>query len=55
MTDIKQCIDFANDTNFCFLATNDEDQPRVRALAFWFADENGFYFQTADKNLFKDN
>jgi uncharacterized pyridoxamine 5'-phosphate oxidase family protein len=28
------------------VATCDGDQPRVRALGFWFADETGFYFQT---------
>ncbi|MDP1552128.1 MAG: pyridoxamine 5'-phosphate oxidase family protein [Methanobacteriaceae archaeon] len=27
------------------MATAEGDQPRVRALGFWFADETGFYFQ----------
>ncbi len=43
--DLKDCIKFANETPVCYLATADGDQPRVRALGFWFADETGFYFQ----------
>ncbi|MBP1683531.1 MAG: pyridoxamine 5'-phosphate oxidase-related FMN-binding protein [Ignavibacteriaceae bacterium] len=43
---IKNCIDFANETRVCYLATCEDGQPRVRALGFWFADETGFYFQT---------
>lgn len=43
--DIKDCIKFANETPVCYLATVEGDQPRVRALGFWFADESGFYFQ----------
>lgn len=43
--EFKDCIDFANGTPVCYLATADGDQPRVRALGFWFADETGFYFQ----------
>jgi pyridoxamine 5'-phosphate oxidase len=43
--DIKDCIKFANETPVCYLATAEGDQPRVRALGFWFADETGFYFQ----------
>jgi pyridoxamine 5'-phosphate oxidase len=46
MMNIKNCIDFANEVKLCFLATNENDQPRVRALGFWYADESGFYFQT---------
>ncbi|MDB4584730.1 pyridoxamine 5'-phosphate oxidase family protein, partial [Draconibacterium sp.] len=30
----------------CFLATTDGDQPHVRALLLFFADETGFYFGT---------
>lgn len=44
---IHDCIKFANENPICFLATADKDQPRVRALGFWFADETGFYFQTS--------
>jgi uncharacterized pyridoxamine 5'-phosphate oxidase family protein len=43
--DLKDCIKFANETPVCYLATAEGDQPRVRALGFWFADETGFYFQ----------
>lgn len=41
----EDCIKFANDTPVCYLATVEGDQPRVRALGFWFADKNGFHFQ----------
>jgi pyridoxamine 5'-phosphate oxidase len=52
--DIKDCIRFANDNKICYLATAEGDQPRVRALGFWFADESGFYFQTgAIKEFYK--
>lgn len=43
--DLNECIKFANETPVCYVATLDGDQPRVRALGFWFADETGFYFQ----------
>jgi pyridoxamine 5'-phosphate oxidase len=43
--DFEDCIKFANDTPVCYLATTEGDQPRVRALGFWFADKNGFHFQ----------
>ncbi|MDP4276217.1 MAG: pyridoxamine 5'-phosphate oxidase family protein [Bacteroidota bacterium] len=44
---LQDCMLFANENPLCFLATAEGDQPRVRALGFWFADETGFYFQTA--------
>jgi uncharacterized pyridoxamine 5'-phosphate oxidase family protein len=43
--DFNDCIKFANKTPVCYLATMDGNQPRVRALGFWFADDKGFYFQ----------
>lgn len=50
---IQDCISFANENKLCFLATTEGDQPRVRALGFWFADETGFYFQTGSvKDLY---
>lgn len=52
MADIKNCIDFTNEVKLCYLATVDKDQPRVRVLGFWFADETGFYFQTGDVKEF---
>ncbi len=44
---IQDCIKFTNENPICYLATVEDDQPRVRAMGFWFADETGFYFQTA--------
>jgi len=45
MADMKQYYDFANANKTCFLATVEDDQPRVRGLAFWKADASGYYFQ----------
>jgi uncharacterized pyridoxamine 5'-phosphate oxidase family protein len=45
--DIHDCIKFSNNNPICFLATVEDDQPRVRALGFWFSDDTGFYFQTS--------
>jgi len=41
---LQDCIKFATDNSICFVATTDGDQPRVRVIALWFANENGFYF-----------
>ncbi|MCX5826718.1 MAG: pyridoxamine 5'-phosphate oxidase family protein [Deltaproteobacteria bacterium] len=38
-------VKFANENPAAWVATSDGDQPRVRGLALWFADEKGFYFQ----------
>ncbi|MBN2321775.1 MAG: pyridoxamine 5'-phosphate oxidase family protein [Acidobacteria bacterium] len=43
--DFKEYADFANQNQPCYLATVEGDQPRVRCLSMWFADETGFYFQ----------
>jgi pyridoxamine 5'-phosphate oxidase len=43
---LQECIKFANENPVCFLSTTDGDQPRVRGVLMWFADENGFYFET---------
>jgi uncharacterized pyridoxamine 5'-phosphate oxidase family protein len=45
--DFKDCVNFANEVRVCYLATDDGGQPRVRALGMWYADETGFYLQTA--------
>ncbi len=45
MKTIQDCIRFTNENPYCYLATVEGDQPRVRALGFWLADESGFYFQ----------
>lgn len=42
---IKEYADFANENPTCWLSTLDGDQPRVRAMGMWYADETGFYFQ----------
>lgn len=44
--DLKDCTDFAQENPVCYVATSEEDQPRVRAFRMWFADESGFYFHT---------
>lgn len=49
---IQDCIKFSNENPLCYLATVEQDQPRVRALGFWFADETGFYFQTSSVKEF---
>ena len=44
--DLQDYITFANEHPVCQLATIEGDQPRVRTLLLWYADESGFYFQT---------
>jgi uncharacterized pyridoxamine 5'-phosphate oxidase family protein len=52
--DFKDCVKFANDVKVCYLATVDKGKPRVRALGMWFADDTGFYLQTATmKDLYR--
>ncbi len=43
--EFKEYVEFANANKTCYLATVDGDQPRVRAMGMWYADETGFYFQ----------
>ncbi|NYB51384.1 MAG: pyridoxamine 5'-phosphate oxidase family protein [Methanobacteriaceae archaeon] len=45
--EFADCVKFANENPVAWLATVDGDQPRVRGMGMWFADETGFYFQTA--------
>lgn len=42
--ELQDCITFATENPVCYIATIDGDQPRVRAVLMWFADESGFYF-----------
>jgi uncharacterized pyridoxamine 5'-phosphate oxidase family protein len=49
---LQDCIKFTNENPICYLATVENDQPRVRAIGFWFADETGFYFQTSTTKEF---
>ena len=44
-TSFRECLSFANSHRFCTIATVDRDQPRVRIVRLWFADDTGFYFQ----------
>ncbi len=51
---IQDCIDFANKNRVAWFATAEGQQPRVRALGMWFADESGFYFQIGGmKEIYK--
>lgn len=42
----EDCKRFANENASCFLATLDNDQPRVRGMHLLFCDDRGFYFTT---------
>src|SRR6266545_4626734 len=42
-----EIIEFANRNRACWVATCDGEQPHVRGLLLWYADEHGFYFHTA--------
>ena len=43
---LNNVLVFANSNPVCHLATIDGDQPHVRGMLMWFADETGFYFHT---------
>lgn len=45
--EFEDCVKFANENPIAWIASVEKDQPRVRAFGMWFADETGFYFQTA--------
>jgi pyridoxamine 5'-phosphate oxidase len=52
--EFRDCVQFANDHPYCHLATADGDQPRVRVINMWFANEEGFYFcGLAPKNVWE--
>ncbi len=40
---LQDCITFATENPVCFMATADGNQPRVRTMMLWYADESGFY------------
>ena len=49
---LTEVLLFANQNPSSWLATCEDDQPRVRGMLLWFADETGFYYHTAmSKNL----
>jgi uncharacterized pyridoxamine 5'-phosphate oxidase family protein len=51
---VSDCIKFANTNPISFLATLDGDQPHVRGMQIWFADQTGVYYSTAaSKDLYK--
>ena len=41
---LQDCIQFATENPICYAATVEGDQPRVRVLALWAANTDGFYF-----------
>lgn len=50
---LAEILLFANQNPSCWFATSEENQPHVRGMLMWFADETGFYFHTASaKNLY---
>jgi pyridoxamine 5'-phosphate oxidase len=51
---LEEYTKFANENPMCYLSTVDGDQPRVRAMGMWYADETGFWFQAQSvKALYK--
>ena len=50
--DLQDCVKFASENPVCFAATMDGEQPRVRALLMFFANERGFYFATLSPKRF---
>jgi pyridoxamine 5'-phosphate oxidase len=44
--DLASALAFANQNPVCWLATCAGEQPHVRGLLMWFADQTGFYFHT---------
>ncbi|MFP4417932.1 MAG: pyridoxamine 5'-phosphate oxidase family protein [Fibrobacterota bacterium] len=46
MKTIEEIREFTNQNPAAWLSTAVGDQPHVRAMAMWFADDSGFYFHT---------
>jgi pyridoxamine 5'-phosphate oxidase len=44
---LTEVLLFANQNPTCWLATSEDNQPHVRGMFMWYADETGFYFHTA--------
>lgn len=44
---LTEILLFANQNPSSWLATSEENQPHVRGMLMWFADETGFYYHTA--------
>lgn len=50
---LKEVLEFANTNPSSWFATCEDNQPSVRGMLMWFADETGFYFHTAEaKHIF---
>ncbi len=48
MNELKtEVLLFANQNPKSWMATSEENQPHVRGMLLWFADETGFYYHTA--------
>lgn len=52
MATFQDCIKFANENQTCSIATMDGDQPRVRIVSMYLADETGFIFHTEPDKAF---
>ena len=50
--ELTDCVTFASQHPVCYMATEDGDQPRVRPLLLWFANDDGFYFMTMSPKRF---
>ena len=48
----EDCVTFATAHPLCYVATKDGDQPRVRPLLMWYANEDGYYFMTMSPKRF---
>jgi uncharacterized pyridoxamine 5'-phosphate oxidase family protein len=44
---LNEILSFANENPSSWFATSENNQPHVRGLLMWYADESGFYFHTA--------
>jgi len=49
MNTIEEIKEFANQNPSAWVSTAEGDQPHVRAMAMWYADETGFYFHTGSQ------
>ena len=54
MKTIGEIIEFTNQNPAAWVSTAVDDQPHVRAMAMWFADESGFYFHTGTQKRLAD-
>ncbi|MFZ5643546.1 MAG: pyridoxamine 5'-phosphate oxidase family protein [Bacillota bacterium] len=43
---LNEVLMFANQNPSSWFSTSENNQPRVRGMLMWFADETGFYFHT---------